>query len=156
MRFAVKIQFYTMTLSKICQNLGFLWSTFSRRRTECLILLLYGKMGVKENLYTGIYYAVSLCYVIPFNFSKISQLGRKSPISCLRQHHFFKLWERNNCHSTFRLLRNIFPPGIFDFFGKFSLKLLAFENRCAYVKITQKMQINWAVSIWWEQYSQVD
>ena len=136
MRFAVKIQFYTMTLSKICQNLGFLWSTFSRRRTECLILLLYGKMGVKENLYTGIYYAVSLCYVIPVNFSKISQLGRKSPISCLRQHHFFKLWERNNCQNTFRLLRNIFPPGKFDFFGKFSLKLLEFENRCAYLKIT--------------------
>ena len=42
---------------KYCQNTSFLWSAFSRIRTE-LKISLYGKIWVKETPYSAIFYAV--------------------------------------------------------------------------------------------------
>ena len=41
-----------MTLRKICQNMSFLWPAFARVRMK-------GNVRVNENLYSGIFYAVS-------------------------------------------------------------------------------------------------
>ena len=45
---------------------GFLWPIFFRIRTESWILSLYGKMRVRENPYSGIFYVVSLKQVPNF------------------------------------------------------------------------------------------
>ena len=48
-------------LHKICENTGFHWPVFSHIRSESLILSLYERIRVSENMYFRIYYAV-----IPF------------------------------------------------------------------------------------------
>ena len=46
------------SLSKICENTGFLSHFFSRIRKESKTLSLYGKIQVRENTYFDIFYAV--------------------------------------------------------------------------------------------------
>ena len=45
--------------AKICRYTGFLWPAFSRIRIESTIMSLYGKIRVRENPYSDIFYAVS-------------------------------------------------------------------------------------------------
>ena len=51
--------FPQQSLHKICENTGFQWPVFSRIRTKSVILSLYGRIQVAENLYFCIFYAVS-------------------------------------------------------------------------------------------------
>ena len=46
-----------VSLRKISQNTGLLWPAFSCVRTELKILFLYRQIGVRENLYSGIFYS---------------------------------------------------------------------------------------------------
>ena len=48
------------SLCKTCQNMAFLWAAFSRIQTESKILSFRGKIRVTENLYSVIFYAVSI------------------------------------------------------------------------------------------------
>ena len=62
--------FITLSLNKICQNTGFLWPVFPLIRaetiimslTESKILSLYGKMQVRENPYSDIFYWVKMLW----------------------------------------------------------------------------------------------
>ena len=49
-------------MHKTCKNTGFQWPVFSHIRTEFLILSLYGRVCISENLYSCIFYAVR-CYI---------------------------------------------------------------------------------------------
>ena len=48
------------TLHKIGENADFHWPVFSRIRIKSMILSLYGRIRVCENLYSRIFYAVTL------------------------------------------------------------------------------------------------
>ena len=62
----LKIERYNVTLRKICENTDFLLPAFSGIRTESTILLSYGKMLVRENSFSRIFYAVSSKLQISF------------------------------------------------------------------------------------------
>ena len=52
------VVFLIISLRRICEYMSFLQPVFSHVRTESSILSLYEKMRVRENLYSGIFYAV--------------------------------------------------------------------------------------------------
>ena len=64
-------------LHKICQNTSFLWPVLSHIRIESIILSLYRKLKVRENLYSGIF---TQCFC--------QFCGWSSP---------FFIWLENNC-----------------------------------------------------------
>ena len=69
LHFSLKLlhrQHVKTSLHKICENIDFRWSDFSRIKTESTILSLYWGIWVNENPYSRIYYAVckigNLCW----------------------------------------------------------------------------------------------
>ena len=55
---AVNKETKSMTMDKICKNMGFHRPVFSSIRTESAILSLYGRIRASENPYSHIFYAV--------------------------------------------------------------------------------------------------
>ena len=94
-----------LTLRKICQNKSFLRLVFFPCNSRSTILSLRekcGKVRVRENLYSGIFYAVELYYLMSINNKR-----------CLLSVASFRSW-MVRCH--LKILRYI--PHIMKYFLK--------------------------------------
>ena len=64
----------SVSLCKICDNVGFLVPIFSCIRTKSTILALYRNIQVRENPYSGIFYAVYYKIIIAKLFTRYTTL----------------------------------------------------------------------------------
>ena len=87
-----------IALRKICQNTGFLWAVFFCKVQDLwsIILSLYEKIKIRENLFSDIFYVVWVytSFYLPINLKLCTEVAQRQmcPYSELFWSAFSRIW----------------------------------------------------------------